>query len=194
MQGKRFGAGILAGLILGILVVASPGPSALGGLGSTTPIFGVSQTTTTIHDVSGGGSTSSNQPTGVLSGSENSTSTVTVRDTGNTDEKAGGSPRASSSLSRIASQPAVLAPLFLAFVLGGILYSVPLGAPTKTHQRSSGLPVLQQGPIQEMNAFSVWRSALATATPRTLCCWALCPPTAETTWPGRTVCCRPRAP
>ena len=129
MDGKRFGTGLLVGLLVGILVVASPGLAGLGALGAPPATDGVGQTSTrTIYTQ--GETSYSNMQGSVSPGSENSssTSTATRQSTGPTDSKAAGGNRGPSSLNNFASQPAVLdglvlLPLILAFILGAILYS-----------------------------------------------------------------------
>jgi hypothetical protein len=149
MDGKRFGVGLVAGLLLGLAIV-----TASGGLGSASVVFGplspshpgAAETATktvttkvlsatTLSTSSGGSPAYSVNPTNSTQGSvsnlPSSVSTSTTTSNGQSDLTFGGSsaksPSYSSRIVSIAQQPllsnaVIFVPVLVAFLLGAVLY------------------------------------------------------------------------
>ena len=142
MEGKRFGIGLVAGLLLGIGIIAASG--GLGALSAGTPFSssgpqgGLNLTTSTVATTVSrtGTTTSTGQPgyvaVGNLSSAVTSTTAATPGSTPQTNLKGlttSGSttPSYASNVQNIAHQPlstdaVVFVPVLLAFLLGAVLY------------------------------------------------------------------------
>lgn len=145
MDGKRFGIGLVAGLLLGLAIV-----TASGGLGSASVVFGplspsqkgaaetATKTATTTVILSSTLSTSTgglpaysvNQTNSTQGSVSNLPSSVSTS-TGQSDLNFGGSsaksPSYSSRIVSIAQQPllsnaVIFVPVLVAFLLGAVLY------------------------------------------------------------------------
>lgn len=164
MEGKRFAAGILGGLLLAVAVIASQGV-APGLYGTFSPLAGpgnqadrggatnMSTTTTMITYTTSATSTygTSNQTQQTPSNPPSSTTTSTLSSsTSNPDQPAGGivyyvnnlaNQASASKLSNFGEQSAttnviVLVPVLVAFLLGAVIYRLSRKAPEDDSQDS----------------------------------------------------------
>ncbi len=144
MEGKKFGVGLAAGLMLGLVIVTASGglsssPSWSGALVShdlgpvgTTTAAKAAVTTFTTASIPPGfqtGSTNSTHGTGNQTTPSVSVTTTSLNPNSTLDQGStqSNSPASSSRFSAIASQPLlsnalVFVPVFVAFLLGAIFY------------------------------------------------------------------------
>ena len=135
MHGKRFGVGLLGGLLLGLVVVASAGFTNLGSFATLSPASGsyevgraVTTATTTSASSSTNASAGSVAVPPVASTSSSTSTAATNSSQGSTLNFAqAGIGQKNSNLDNIPSQPLlvngiVFLPVLVAFLLGAILY------------------------------------------------------------------------
>jgi hypothetical protein len=145
MEGKRFGAGLVAGVLLGLVIVTATSGFTFGLYGS---FSAVSNNAGLVSSVTGAKSTAttSSQPPPSQNGSNStlsaigrSTTTTTTTMTTTTattgpspvgaDFASATTPVYSSHVANIAQQPVltniiIFIPVFIAFLLGAVLYRV----------------------------------------------------------------------
>ena len=151
MDGKRFGVGLVAGLLLGLAIVTVSGglgsgqltfgpfsPSQAGAAETATKTATTMVTLATTLSTSTGGSplysvNQTNSTSGSVSNIPSSVSTSTTAPNGQSDLNFGGSsaksPSYSSRIVSIAQQPllsnaVIFVPVLVAFLLGALLYRV----------------------------------------------------------------------
>jgi len=136
MDGKRFGAGILGGALLGLLVVASTGLTTFGLYGSFTALSPAGITSTNAKGITAQTSTSTASSTNssampAATSYTSTVSTATQPPSYVTDLASAFSPvsaqKSPSRLSNLAAQPilvdaVVLAPVLIALLVGVALY------------------------------------------------------------------------
>lgn len=138
MGGKRFGAGVLGGLLLGFMVIGSTGLPALGAFG---PILGANASpsglkdagpvATTTASLTEASSSTNGSAAAIPSPPMAYTTTTTSASTSQNEASANfGAASAAKRVSNLDSIPSqtpllnglVLLPLLVAFLLGAILY------------------------------------------------------------------------
>ena len=135
MEGKRFGAGLVAGLLLGIVIVAassgfasglngSPLSSIFGGDVSSVKSTATSTTATTSQPAS---PPSQNALNATLGAGRATTTTTTGSPAASADMGLTSGPKLSSHVDSIAQQPIltnaiIFLPVLFAFLLGAVLY------------------------------------------------------------------------
>jgi hypothetical protein len=140
MEGKRFAAGMLGGLLLGLMVIASAGftfySSSFARAGSANYPAAQGAGVTTTATVSTSTTHGGNASAGLFSAvSKSTTSTITSSNLNTTQvvvpfsavQGATTGPRSPSRLDSILTQPPltsgfILLPILVAFLLGAILY------------------------------------------------------------------------
>jgi hypothetical protein len=136
MEGKRFGVGLVAGLLLGLVIVTAssgftfglngnPLSSPYGGSGSDLKSAQTSTTTTPGQSVS---PPAQNSTVASVSGAGHTTTSTTSGSSPATyDKSANSAPGFSSHVGSIAQQPVltnaiIFLPVLFAFLLGAVLY------------------------------------------------------------------------
>jgi hypothetical protein len=129
MEGKRFGAGLVAGLLLGLVIVTASSGFAFGLYGSFTSNAGVGLAPSTTAKST---TTASSQPQYALnstlaSNGRSTTTTTTGSPPSGADYATLNAPVYSSHVANIAQQPVltnaiIFLPVLVAFLLGAVLY------------------------------------------------------------------------
>ena len=138
MDGKRFGAGILGGLLLGLVVVASAGFTTFGAFGSLSPAAVPSDNLerSSSQTIATSTMSATSSPTNASAGSAavpptysstSTTSTNSSQDYVGLNFAQAAIGQKNSNLDNIPNQPLlvngiVFLPVLVAFVLGAILY------------------------------------------------------------------------
>lgn len=136
MEGKRFGAGLVAGLLLGLVIVTassgfafdlagSPLSNPFGGVVSSVKSAATSTTATSSQPAS---PPAQNSPNATLNGAgRTTTTTATSSSPGVADLGASSGVKFSSHVDSIAQQPIltnafIFLPVLFAFLLGAVIY------------------------------------------------------------------------